>query len=129
MKEDAGARHTTWRYELAAAARVAMNEAGLTTPLRGPIDITLVFMLHRPASHYGSGKNSERLVPSAPILPAKVPDVDKLTRAVFDSMTSIVWVDDSQVVKLLAYKVFVHKWEEEGVSVKVGVIEQTEEGE
>ena len=71
MREDAGVRHETWRYELAAYARIAMQEAGLSTPFREPIYVALHFALHRPLSHYGSGKNIERLVPSAPPFPSQ----------------------------------------------------------
>jgi Holliday junction resolvase RusA-like endonuclease len=33
-------------------------------------------------------------------------DVDKMARACLDAMKGIVWVDDSQVVKLVASKAF-----------------------
>jgi Holliday junction resolvase RusA-like endonuclease len=127
MREEAGVRHTTWRYELAAQARLAMQDAGLVTPYREPIYVALHFTLHRPASHYGTGKNSERLAPRAPLFPSKPPDIDKLTRAVLDSMTSIVWVDDAQVVRLTATKGFVHRWQEEGVSINVATYEREDE--
>lgn len=123
MREDAGVRHTTWRYELAAQARLAMSEAGLVTPFRQPIYVALHFAIHRPQSHYGTGRNSEALVPRAPLYPTKPPDIDKLVRAVYDSMTSIVWVDDAQVVRDAHTKGFVHRWEEEGVNVSVATYE------
>ena len=124
MTEDAGVRHTTWRFELAAGARLAMQEAGLSEPFAEPIYVSLNFTLHRPLSHYGSGRNSQQVKPGANDLPVKPPDIDKLTRAVLDSMTSIVWVDDAQVVRLHATKAFVHRWQEEGVSVNVATYER-----
>lgn len=127
MREDAGVRHTTWRWELANAARQAMSEAVVIDPIWEPVYVSLNFALHRPASHYGTGKNRQTVRPSAPDYPAKVPDIDKLTRAVLDSMTSIVWVDDAQVVRLHATKGFVHQWEEEGVYVNVATYIREEE--
>jgi Holliday junction resolvase RusA-like endonuclease len=127
MREDAGVRHTTWRWELATAARQAMSAAGLTEPYWQPVYVSLHFALHRPSSHYGTGRNLKAVKPSAPDYPAKVPDIDKLTRAVLDSMTSIVWVDDAQVVRLHATKGFVHRWEEEGVSILMATYDKETE--
>jgi len=119
MTEDAGSRHTTWRHELSGQARQAMADHGYIEPFREAIHIALRFKSHRGLGHYGSGRNSEKLKPSAPAHPTKPPDIDKLARAVLDSMTSIVWVDDAQVVKLTATKGWVHRWEEEGVFIDV----------
>lgn len=124
MKEDAGIRHTTWRYELAAAARTAMTDDGFITPFREPIYLGIDFTMRRNIGHYGTGRNAERLAPRAPALPTKPPDIDKLVRAVLDSMTGIVYVDDSQVVRLHTTKTFVHRWEEEGVTIKVATYEE-----
>lgn len=125
MTEDAGARHTTWRHELSGQARQAMADAGYIEPFRQPIHIGLHFKLHRGLGHYGSGRNTEKLKPSAPPFPIKPPDIDKLTRAVLDSLTSIVWVDDSQVVRMTCTKAWVDRWEEEGVAVYVSTYEGT----
>src|SRR5262245_7815427 len=124
MTEDAGSRHTSWRFELSSHARQAMSDAGYVEPFRQPIHIALHFRQHHPLGHYGSGKNAEKLKPSSPTLPIKPPDLDKLTRAVFDSLTSIVWVDDAQVVRLTTTKSFVHRWEEEGVAIYVSTYEE-----
>ena len=78
---------------------------------------------HRPAGHYGSGKYSQRVKPSAPRHPGRKPDLDKLVRAVFDSLTSIVWIDDAQVVRLTAMKRYIDRWEEEGVAIHVSTYE------
>jgi crossover junction endodeoxyribonuclease RusA len=100
-----------------------MADAGYIEPFFEPVLIALTFKLHRPLSHYGSGKNARLVKPSAPKHPAKVPDIDKLTRAVLDALTSIVWVDDSQVVRLTASKVYVDRWQEEGVHLDVSTYE------
>jgi Holliday junction resolvase RusA-like endonuclease len=121
MTEDAGARHHTWRMEITGAARQAMANIGrFGEPYREPITCVLTFRTHRPKGHYGTGKNADIVKPSAPPYPAKSPDLDKLTRAVWDSLTSVVWVDDGQVVAATIRKQFIERWEEEGVEVKVG---------
>lgn len=121
MTEDAGARHHTWRSEVTGQARQAMSDAGrFGDPYREPISCILTFKFHRPQFHYGTGKNAEQVKPSAPSYPIKPPDTDKLTRAVFDSLTSVVWVDDAQVVAATIRKQFVNRWEPEGVDIIVG---------
>ncbi len=42
-------------------------------------------------------------------------DLDKLARALLDGMTGVVYVDDKQVVRLVAAK----EWGEDGASVTV----------
>lgn len=119
MLEDAGSRHTSWRWELSSYARQAMSDAGWITPFEGPILCSLNFLMHRNIGHYGTGRNSKAVKRTAPSHPIVAPDVDKLARAVLDSLTSIVWVDDAQVVRLTATKNYVERWEEEGVAVTV----------
>jgi Holliday junction resolvase RusA-like endonuclease len=121
MTEDAGVRHSTWRNEVTGQARQAMANVGrFGEPYREPISCIITFQFHRPLFHYGTGKNAETLKPSAPPLPIKPPDLDKLTRSIFDSLTSVVWVDDSQVVAATLRKQFVHRWQGEGVLIQVG---------
>ena len=124
MTEDAGVRHSTWRNEVTGQARQAMSDVGrFGEPYREPISCSVTFAFHRPLSHYGSGRNSEVVKPSAPPYPAKPPDLDKLVRAVWDALTSVVWVDDGQVIAATIRKQYVHRWEGEGVSIIVGTFE------
>ena len=56
---------------------------------KDPVSVKLEFVMRRPKSA------PKRTTPPA----TKKPDLDKLTRAVFDAITSAgVWDDDSQVV-------------------------------
>jgi crossover junction endodeoxyribonuclease RusA len=76
-------------------------------PLTGPIDVHLEFYVSRPASHYGTGRNSDKIKPSAPTYPDGRPDIDKLCRAVLDGLTEGgAWRDDGQVVYLAAAKFY-----------------------
>lgn len=124
MAEDAGARHSTWRMEITGAARQAMSNVGrFGDPYREPISCALTFKTRRPGNHYGSGRNAEKLKASAPPFPAKAPDLDKLTRAVWDSLSQVVWVDDGQVVAATVRKQWVDHWMEEGVTIMVGTFD------
>ncbi len=61
---------------------------------RGPIRIDLHFGLPKPKS----APKRRR------VWPDRRPDLDKLTRAVLDALTHIVFSDDSQIVELSASK-------------------------
>jgi len=69
-----------------------------------PIGLELVFRLPRPKGHFGTGRNSDKLRPSAPARPIRKPDLDKLVRAVQDALTHVAWRDDAQVVSIYARK-------------------------
>lgn len=107
-----------WLNTVAAQAQCAMNgqwrrrEAKpwtRTAPHRlemfdGPVLLGATFVMPSPKTHtppvwLRDNRALWKLMchSGAPML--KKPDVDKLTRAVFDAMTGIVWHDDSQVVE------------------------------
>lgn len=77
--------------------------------IEGPVSMTLLFTLYRPAS---APKN--RTPPAT-----KKPDLDKMTRAIFDALTGICFHDDSQVVTLTASKRVASMGEGPGVRVVV----------
>jgi Holliday junction resolvase RusA-like endonuclease len=83
-----------WRQEVAHAARQAY--AG--DLLAGALRLWLLFMRPRPKSHFRTGRNANVLRDNAPEYPIVKPDTVKLARAVEDSLTGVVWRDDSQVV-------------------------------
>jgi crossover junction endodeoxyribonuclease RusA len=82
----------TWRASITQAA--AHCWGGLP-PLDEPVNVTLDFWLHRPVS-----------APRYRRHPDRRPDLDKLTRAVFDALTGVVFTDDARVVWLLARKFY-----------------------
>jgi len=92
-----------WRNAVAAAAHTAM--AG-TPPIAGPLLLSAVFWFPRPRSHYGTGRNVGTLKPSAPAYHTKVPDLDKLLRALGDAAKGIIWQDDSQIAMVTADKLY-----------------------
>lgn len=89
------------------AALVAVHVGGLGwTPVAGPVAVDLTFRLERPAGHYGTGRNREQIRADAPAWPSvgRVADVDKLARSVLDALTGLAYLDDRQVVSLIATK-------------------------
>jgi len=66
----------------------------------GGVSLSLLFIMPRPKSHYGTGKNSQNLKMSAPTFHTSTPDLDKLIRCVKDALKGIVYKDDSQVCKM-----------------------------
>ena len=90
-----------WRAEVAGTVADRMTETGWAT-LDGPIQIELTFFHHRPAGHYGTGRNAGVLKPTAPAWKSTAPDIDKLTRAVLDALTDSRAIrDDARVARLL----------------------------
>ena len=84
-----------WRDKVEAAARRWVDE---TAPAGQPLDLMITWSLPRPASHYGTGRNAGRLKDSAPLYPTGRPDVDKLTRAVFDAVTKSERIHDDALI-------------------------------
>lgn len=68
------------------------------TPITGAVQLWATFVMPRPASHYGTGRNADRLKPSAPFWHTGKPDGDKLIRAVFDALTIAGVVRDDCVI-------------------------------
>ena len=103
VTHDSG-RLNPWRRQVAIIARKAL--LGLSIDKHGEMALNLKFKLPCP-------KSKTTLLP-----PTVRPDLDKLIRAVCDSLTGIAYKDDSQVVSLHAQKTYVDKGNE-GVGVVV----------
>ena len=84
----------SWQHAVASAA---MDER-LGDLLRGPLAVEFTFYRARGTGHFGSGRNAGVVKPSAPRYPITRPDALKLTRAVEDALTGVLWKDDSQIV-------------------------------
>lgn len=80
------------------------NQAGITSPLTGPLIVMCEFHMRRPKNHYGTGKNSERLKPSVSKYHTQTPDTDNLTKFVLDALNGYAWVDDCQIIATNAVK-------------------------
>jgi len=115
-----------WRSKVTyEVARAALEQPFASIPRGIPVGVRLVFVFDRPQSHYGTGRNADKVKEIAPKYPSGAPDTDKLTRAIFDSITdSQVWGDDGQVVWLEARKVWAgtETHSGQGVHIQLGVM-------
>lgn len=109
-----------WR----AAVQFAANEARGGTPLMdGPVSVAADFIFPRPRKHFRAKDGA--IKPGVPwhVANRTAGDVDKLLRAIFDAMTTIVFHDDSQVVEVRARKVYAIGHEQPGVRISVKAME------
>lgn len=90
---DANPKSREWKNLVATeAGKVASGF------LDGPLRLDATFYRPRPASHYGSGRNADRLKDSAPAYPTTRPDATKLLRGVEDALRGVFYRDDAQIV-------------------------------
>jgi len=93
-----------WDRSVRIAAVEAVGVCAAPPFVDVALEVAIVFRLARPAGHWGKGKNAGKLSPSAPRYPTTKPDADKICRATLDSLTGIVFDDDSRIVELLVRK-------------------------
>lgn len=94
-------RSAPWQEAIGWAAKAAMRGAA---PMTRPVEVGAMFVFARPRKT---------------ILAAPAPDLDKLLRALFDALTSIVYGDDKQVERVDAGKRWALDGEVEGVEIVV----------
>lgn len=78
---------------------IMANEYRPEKPYTCPISLTGIFYFQRPKSHFGSGKNSDKVKENAPKYHISKPDCDNLFKFVGDSLNGIFWKDDSFICK------------------------------
>lgn len=86
LVESGGVEHKAWRNEVAKVAQ----EEWTNEPMSGALQASLTFYLPKP---------KKRTSP-----PTSKPDIDKLARAVLDSLSKIVYRDDAQITMLTVRK-------------------------
>jgi crossover junction endodeoxyribonuclease RusA len=83
-----------WRNDIVLAIRQKMLQTNSVVMFDEPVKVSITFFITKPAKPKWA-------------YPATTPDLDKLVRGVFDSITqSRLWVDDCLVVELLAKEVW-----------------------
>jgi len=118
---ESSAKVKPWRM---AVKYAALNEIALRVApyqvMTGAVVLEVTFRLPRPKGHYGTGRNAGLLKPSAPLVPAGRPDLDKLLRSTFDALGEAgVWGDDAQVVAVRGAKVYATDYEPIGATIRV----------
>lgn len=102
-KDDAGEAGEAWRQDVGKTALGARPPGG---PIDGPVALELTFYRARNKGHYRTGRFAHLLRDAAPLWPTTRPDALKLARAVEDALSSVVWLDDSQVIDGRQRKLF-----------------------
>lgn len=95
---------SSWRAEV---SREAQNERP-AEPIVGPVAVSIRFYMPKPKS-----------APKGKVYCDKKPDIDKLIRSTFDSMTGVIYNDDSQVVSVTATKIYATPDTPSGASIIV----------
>lgn len=112
---ESSAKVAPWRALVVAAVVDVLTVARHPVPATlwrdvgrdAPIELSAVFTLARPASHYRTGKHSGDLRAAAPEQPVGRPDLDKLLRSTLDGLTDAgALADDARVVDVHAVKVY-----------------------
>ena len=111
-----------WDAAVREAAASFVGDVAAPPFVKVALHVQLTFRLTRPGGHWGEGKRAGQLKASAPLYPAGKPDADKLTRATLDSMTGIVFDDDSRIVRLVVEKLYARPGEE-GATITVEEME------
>lgn len=101
-----------WRFAVKDAAEQAVTTEGWAR-VSGPVELEVMFYLDRPSSV----SRTQRPQPTV------APDLDKLIRAVGDALTGVVYDDDSQVIRVLAWKAYADT-REPGAFVRVNELSQ-----
>lgn len=90
-----------WREKVATAARAVWKGPSLDNV---SLMVEADFFVYRAQNQWGTGHNAHQLKDWAPAAPPSVPDADKLLRSVLDSLTGIVYRDDSLVTLAISEK-------------------------
>jgi Holliday junction resolvase RusA-like endonuclease len=99
--QDNAEKQKPWASSIGYAAQ----QAGAIL-LNGPVEIKIVFFMPYRKSHFGTGKNADKLKVNSTQYHTSKPDLDKLIRCVKDALTGIAWRDDSQVAVVSAGKCY-----------------------
>ena len=92
------------------AALKAKIEGGINSiPIFGsnqPVVVNIKFFMRRPNTHFKGKDRLNALRAGLPLAHVAVPDLDNMVKFVLDGMNGLVYQDDKQVVKLVAWKLF-----------------------
>jgi crossover junction endodeoxyribonuclease RusA len=87
--EMAGPALKEWRHAVSRDASMWVKSHGMPPPIDGAVSIEITFYLPRPKS-----------LPKKIVHNIRQPDVDKLARSAFDSLTKIIYTDDARIIDM-----------------------------
>jgi Holliday junction resolvase RusA-like endonuclease len=122
---EANKRTRPWRAVVRDAAATMVRVSGWEIT-KEPVSVDITFYKQRPLKHYFTGKRADVLRDDAPIYCTTGPDIDKMSRAILDSMTDAkVYFDDKQVPDLHPRHLYADRdgdFPNGGVSVEVRLL-------
>lgn len=104
------------------AVRVEMDRRGLASTLHQPFEVHVCFFRARSANDFD---RHGQLTKKARATPWTKPDIDKLQRSVLDALTSLIFADDSCVVRVVAEKRFADATHDIGTWIRVRALPAT----
>jgi crossover junction endodeoxyribonuclease RusA len=110
-----------WRQDVKEAALIHYNGEIIDQA----VEVEIIFSFARPKSHFGTGKNSRKLKPSAPVFVTSQGkgDLEKLERSTYDALSQrsgrSVLKDDSLVVKNRNMKRYCVEGEHQGAKITI----------
>lgn len=90
------------------------------TPYDGAVKVVAIFEYHRPKAHF---MTNGIIRPTAPMFKSTMPDLDKLQRAVGDSLTGVVITDDSRIASWSSIKTYATQ---DGLRLEVWALEDVD---
>ena len=103
---DANPLSKDWMERVKGTFRVEYPNAAW---LEGPLGLAVEFYFLRPKSHYRTGANAGRLKATAPRYHGQTPDLDKLVRAIGDSLSKAAYRDDAQIAVVDARRLWTER--------------------
>ena len=106
-----------WKAFVKDIAETAMLEYGHETPFEGPVVARMRFAFSLPKSHH------RKRTPRPRQWHTKRPDVDNLSKGIFDACESVVFHNDTQIVRMVADKIICAQGEPPFVVVEFSQVE------
>jgi len=106
-----------WKSFINDIAQRAMIEHGHEKPFEGPIVARMRFAFVLAKSHH------RKRTPRPRQWHTKRPDIDNLSKAIFDACESVVFLNDTQIVRIVADKIICEQGEPPFVVVEFSQIE------
>lgn len=105
-------RVKSWRGLVNNVARKFIKE-----PFTGACEVLLVFKLKRRKDHFNSKGEVKSNAPKQYLV--KRNDLDKLVRSTLDALSGVAYLDDCQVIKVIASKEYADSEKDIGANISI----------